>query len=214
MVEVLIADDHPVVRQGLKQIMSKDRDVIVADEAADGHEVLQKVRQRDYDVVLLDVSMPGLSGIEVLKQLRAEKSEVPVLMLSVYPEEQIAVRVLRAGANGYLTKEAAPEELINAVRTIVQGEKYISAPVAQRLATNLTGKADEPPHASLSDREYSVLCLLVTGRSIKEIAEDLTLSVKTIHTYRSRILNKMKMKSNSELVRYALSNGLYPKEAL
>jgi two-component system invasion response regulator UvrY len=208
MIRILIADDHPIVRAGLKQVMADAPDMAVADEAADGHEVLAKVRQGQFDVVLLDLSIPGLSGLDVLKQLKSEKPNLRVLILSVHPEDQYAVRVLRAGAWGYVTKASAPAQLIAAIRRVHEGRRYVSAALAERLAEQLEPGAATMPHESLSDREYQVLCLLASGKTATEIADALALSVKTVSTYRSRILEKMGMRSNAELTHYAIQNRL------
>ena len=207
MLKILIADDHPVFRRGLKQIIAETTDIVVADEAADGLEVLNKVKVGDFDVVLLDISMPGKTGIDVLAQLKYERPKLPVLMLSMHPEEQYAVRALRAGASGYLTKESAPDELVAAIRKVSTGGKYVSSSLAERLAS-LLQKAEQLPHDILSRREYQVMCLMASGKTVSEIAKELSLSVKTISTYRSRILQKMKMKNNAELTRYAINNDL------
>jgi DNA-binding NarL/FixJ family response regulator len=208
MIKILVADDHPVVRLGLKQLLSDVKDMTVADEATTGQEVLKKVVKNDYDVVLLDISMPGRNGLDILHELRSKKPKLPVLVLSIYPEDQYAVRVLKIGAAGYLTKESVPEELINAIRKVSQGRKYISATLAEKLAIDLEFDSEKSVHEYLSDREYQVLCLLASGKRLKDIAEELDLSIKTISTYRTRILDKMKMKNNAEMIRYALQNKL------
>ena len=208
MLKILIADDHPVFRRGLKQIIAETTDIVVADEAADGLEVLNKVKVGDFDVVLLDISMPGKTGIDVLAQLKYERPKLPVLMLSMHPEEQYAVRALRAGASGYLTKESAPDELVAAIRKVSTGGKYVSASLAERLASVVQKECEELPHQTLSDRELHVTCMIASGKTVSEIAKELSLSVKTISTYRSRILQKMKMKNNAELTRYAINNSL------
>ena len=208
MLKILIADDHPVFRRGLKQIIAETTDIVVAGEAADGLEVLNRVKTGDFDLVLLDISMPGKTGIDVLAQLKYEKPELPVLMLSMHPEEQYAVRALKAGASGYLTKESAPDELISAIRKASTGGKYVSASLAERLASILQQGGQELPHQALSNRELRVMCLIASGKTVSEIAKQLSLSVKTVSTYRSRILGKMKMKNNAELTRYAISNNL------
>jgi DNA-binding NarL/FixJ family response regulator len=208
MIKILVADDHPVVRLGLKQLLSDVKDMTVADEATTGQEVLKKVTKNDYDVVLLDISMPGRNGLDILHELRSKKPKLPVLVLSIYPEDQYAVRVLKIGAAGYLTKESVPEELINAIRKVSQGRKYISGTLAEKLAIDLEFDSEKPVHEYLSDREYQVLCLLASGKRLKDIAEELDLSIKTISTYRTRILDKMKMKNNAEMIRYALQNKL------
>jgi DNA-binding NarL/FixJ family response regulator len=208
MLRILIADDHPVFRRGLKQIIAETTDIVVADEAVDGLEVLNKVKVGDFDVVLLDISMPGKTGIDVLAQLKYERPRLPVLMLSMHPEEQYAVRALRAGASGYLTKESAPDELVAAIRKVSTGGKYVSASLAERLASVVQKECEESPHQTLSDRELHVMCMIASGKTVSEIAKELSLSVKTISTYRSRILDKMKMKNNAELTRYAINNSL------
>lgn len=208
MISVLIADDHTIVRKGLKQILTETPDMVVADEASNGHEVMSKIRQRDYDIVLLDISMPGKSGLDILKELKAEKPKIPVLVLSMYPEEQYAVRVLRAGASGYLTKESAPDELVVAMRKVAQGKKYVSPSLAEKLAFDLEFDAKRSLHETLSDREYQVMCMIASGKTVGEIAEKLNLSAKTISTYRARILEKMNMKNNAELTHYAIQNRL------
>jgi two-component system, NarL family, invasion response regulator UvrY len=207
MLKILIADDHPVVRRGLKQIIAEISEIVVADEATDGWEVLAKVRAGDYDMVLLDITMPGKDGIDVLTQLKSEKPRLPVLVLSMHPEEQFAVRALRAGASGYLNKESAPDELVTAIQKVLSGGKYVSPSLAEELASILQ-KAEQPPHESLSNREYQVMCLLASGKTVTEIAVELSLSVKTISTYRSRIHEKMRMKNNAELIHYAIKNRL------
>jgi two-component system, NarL family, invasion response regulator UvrY len=208
MIKIFIADDHPVVRMGIKQILSEVKDMTVADEAGTGQETLKKVAKNDYDVILLDISMPGRNGLDILRELKNKKPKIPVLILSIYPEDQYAVRVLKLGAAGYLTKESVPEELINAIRKVAQGRKYISPNLAEKLATDLELNTEKPPHENLSDREYQVLCLLASGKRLKDIADTLDLSIKTISTYRTRILEKMKMENNAELIRYALQNNL------
>jgi len=206
--KILIADDHTIVREGLKQIISETPDMIVADEAIDGHEVLNKALKNDYDVVVLDITMPGINGLDVLKQLKNQKPKLPILVLSVHPEEQYAVRVLRAGASGYLTKESAPDELIAAIRKVSMGKKYVSSSLAEKLALELEIDHEKPLHETLSDREYRVMCMIASGKMLNEVADELYLSVKTISTYRTRILEKMKMKSNIELTHYAIKHGL------
>lgn len=208
MIKILVADDHTIVREGLKQIVGEVGDMMVADEAGNGQEALQKIREGNFDVVLLDISMPGRSGLEVLKDIRAERPKLPVLILSMHSEEQYAVRALRAGASGYLTKASAPDELIGAIRKVSRGRKYVTASLAEKLALELDADSRKPPHELLSDREYQVMLMLASGKSVTEIADELCLSVKTISTYRSRILEKMNMKKNAELTLYAVQNGL------
>lgn len=208
MIKILIADDHAIVREGLKQVLSESPDLVVASEASSGHEVIEKVSKNDFDLIVLDIALPGRDGLDVLKEIKNHRPKLPVLVLSMYPEEQYAVRVLRAGASGYLTKESAPGELVKAIRQISQGKKYVSPSLAERLALNLEVSYDRPLHESLSDREYQVMRMIASGKTLKEIAGELSLSEKTISTYRSRILEKMRMKSNAELTRYAIKNRL------
>ena len=208
MIKIIIADDHPIVRAGMKQIIAEAADLVVADEADDGHKLLSKTRQADFDVVILDITMPHMDGLDVLKQLKIEKPKLPVIVLSIHPEDQYALRVLKAGASGYVTKASAPDELINAIRKVYRGGKYISPAIAEKLAFQLDANFKEMPHEALSDREYQVLCMLASGRTATEIASELALSVKTISTYRARILEKMGMKNNAELIHYAIQNQL------
>jgi len=208
MIKILIADDHPVVRKGLKEIIEENSDMVVAAEAGHGQEVLEKALKKEFDVVVLDISMPGRSGLEVLKQLKRERPKLSVLILSIHPEEHYAVRVLKAGASGYLTKESVPDELIKAIRKISTGRKYVSSTLAEKLAFDLESGGEKPAHERLSDREYEVMCLIASGKALKEIAEKLCLSGKTISTYRSRILEKMKMKNNAEIIHYAIKHNL------
>ena len=208
MIKILIADDHPIVRKGLKDIIKETSDMLITEEANGGQEALEKIRKHHFDVVVLDISMPGRSGIDILKQLKREKPELSVLVLSMHPEEQYAVRALRAGASGYLTKESASDELIKAIQKIAKGKKYISSSLAEKLAYALDFDAEKLPHEALSDREFEVLCMIASGKTLKEIAKELLLSVKTISTYRSRILEKMNMKRSAELIHYAIKHRL------
>jgi len=208
MIRILIADDHAIVRAGLKQFIADQVDMEVAAEAASGAEAIAAVRAGDFDVVLLDISMPDKNGIDTLKTLRHVKPELPVLMLSAYAEDQYAVNLLRAGAAGYLNKEAASTQLVGAIRTVVQGRKYVSPSLAQILADGVSGDADKPLHAELSPREFQIFCKLAAGAAVSKIADELNLSVKTVSTYRTRILEKMAMKSNADLTYYAIKNGL------
>lgn len=208
MIKILVADDHTIVREGLKQIFTETQDMVVSDEAKNGQEVLKKVKNNNYGIVLLDISLPGTSGLDVLKQLKAIKPQLPVLILSMHPEEQYALRSLRAGASGYLTKESASRELIHAIRIIAQGRKYITSSLAEKIAYELDLDTEKPLHDTLSDREYQVLCMIASGKTAKEIGEALLLSVKTISTHRSRLLAKMRMKNNAQLIRYAVRHGL------
>jgi two-component system, NarL family, invasion response regulator UvrY len=209
-IHVLIADDHAIVRQGLKQILSETEDLVVAGEADDGAEALQLARQQEWNVFLLDVSMPNRNGIDTLKQLKKEFPKLPVLILSMHPEEQYAVRALKAGASGYLTKQSAPEQLVTAIRQVAGGRKYVSPTVAMQLADAIANDSDseQPPHELLSDREYEVLKLIAAGKTLTQIAEELNLAVATISTFRARILTKLGLSSTAELIRYGLEHGL------
>ena len=208
MIKILIADDHAIVREGLKQILAETADMMVAGEATNGQEVLEQVRNEDWDLVFLDIAMPGKDGLETLKELKREKPKLPVLVLSIYPEEQYAVRPLEGGAAGYLTKESAPEELIAAIRKVSQKGKYISASLAEKLAFYLETDVEKPVHEMLSDREHKVMLLIASGKTVTEIADEMCLSIKTISTYRVRALNKMGLKNNAEFTYYALKHGL------
>jgi two-component system, NarL family, invasion response regulator UvrY len=208
MIRILIADDHAIVRAGLKQFIADQADMEIAAEASTGAEAIAAVRARDFDVVLLDISMPDKNGIDTLKTLKHVKPELPVLMLSAYAEDQYAVNLLRAGAAGYLNKEAASTQLVGAIRTVVHGRKYVSPSLAQILADGVSGDADRPLHAELSQREFQIFCKLAAGAAVSKIADELNLSVKTVSTYRTRILEKMAMKSNADLTYYAIKNGL------
>jgi DNA-binding NarL/FixJ family response regulator len=212
MLKIFIADDHRVVREGLKNIVEKTREMIVVAEASDGAEVLSKISKSAANVVLLDISMPGTSGIETLKQLKSKYPKLPVLMLSQYPEDQYAMRALRAGAAGYLTKDSASNELIAAIRKVASGGKYVGASLAEKIASALDTDGEKLPHESLSDREYEILCMLGSGKTVSKIADELALSVKTISTYRTRILEKMKMISTPELILYVVQSGLIPSQ--
>lgn len=208
MIRVLIADDHTLFREGLKKIIAGTSDIVVAGEASNGNEVLARLKDERYDVLVLDIAMPGKDGLDVLKETRARYQGLPVLMLSMFPEEQFATRVLKAGAAGYLTKESVPEVLIMAIRKVARGEKYVSESLAEKLVSGLSDDARKSPHERLSDREYQILCLIASGKRMKEIANQLSLSPTTISTYRSRILEKMGMASNAELTLYASRNHL------
>lgn len=205
---ILIVDDHVVVRQGIKQII-KDMDrPIEVGEAGNGSEAIRMLREGDWDMVLLDINLPGKNGIEVLKNIKAEWKRLPVLMLTMYSEDQYAMRAIKNGASGYMTKETASDELMNAINRVMNGGRYISSEVAEKLVFDQGDSENELPHTELSDREYEVLRLIASGHTVSEIADLLMLSVKTISTYRSRILEKMKMKHNAELTHYAIKHSL------
>jgi DNA-binding NarL/FixJ family response regulator len=208
MIKIIIADDHPIVRAGMKQIISEASDLMVAGEASDGHKLLHKIKKENFDVVVLDITMPHMDGLDVLKQLKIEKPKLPVIILSIHPENQYALRVLKAGASAYITKASAPDELVNAIRKVYRGGKYISPAIAEKLAFQLDTHFKEMPHEMLSDREYQVMRMMASGKTVTEIAEELALSVKTISTYRSRILEKMEMKNSAQLMHYAIQNRL------
>jgi DNA-binding NarL/FixJ family response regulator len=207
-IRVLIADDHAIVRQGLRQILSDTEDMVVAGEASNGVEVVQMVRAGHFDLVLMDVSMPDRNGIDALKLIRKELPKLPILVLSMHPEEHYAIRALKAGAAGYLTKQSAPDLLVHAIRQVANGKKYVSAAVAEQLANAIDEDLDKPPHDKLSDREYQTLVMISSGKTLTEISEELNLSVKTVSVYRARLLEKMRMKNNAELTHYGLKHGL------
>lgn len=208
MIKLLIADDHPIVREGLKQILRDAPDIVISGEAEDGIEVINKIKKENYDVILLDISMPRKDGIEILNDLRKEKVKPRILILSIHPEEQYGIRALKAGAYGYLTKDNVPNELISAIRKVSRGEKYISPSLAEKLVDALKVGFDKPYHEALSNREYQVMLLLASGKSMQEIAKELFLSIKTVSTYKTRILRKMKMKNTIEVIYYAIKNKL------
>jgi two-component system invasion response regulator UvrY len=208
MLKIILADDHAVVRQGVKKILADTFSQATFGEAQNAHELLEMVRTDHWDIVVLDLTMPGGNGLEALKQIKHDHPLLPVLILSMFPEDQYAVRTIRAGAAGYLNKESAPEELVQAIRKILRGGEYISAAVADELVLYARHEDDLPPHKHLSDREYQVLCLIASGKEVKEISSELSLSAKTISTYRSRLMEKMNLKTNAELTYYAIQNGL------
>src|SRR5438034_10170501 len=208
MIKIVVVDDHAVVREGLNRIISENPGMAVTGEAGDGHEALKLIRGGACDVVLLDITMPNKNGLDVLKELRTEVPRLPVLVLSMHSEDQYAVRVLRAGAAGYLTKESAPAKLVQAIRKVVRGGKYVSPSLAEKLVFDLNADSSKAPHEILSDREYQVLCMIASGKTVTMIAEELALSVKTISTYRVRLLQKLDMKNNAELTRYAIKESL------
>ena len=208
MIRILIADDHTIVRDGLKQMLSEEDGFVVAGEAANGLEALKQLREHAFDVLLMDMSMPGRSGIELIKQVKSEHPKLAILVLSMHKEKQYAVRALKAGARGYLTKESASEQLVSAIRKVAGGGVFISDAVAERLALELGGNHDAAPHALLSDREYQIFTMIVLGVPIGGIADDLSLSVKTVSTHKTRILQKMKMTSSAELIHYSIRHQL------
>jgi DNA-binding NarL/FixJ family response regulator len=206
--KILIADDHAIVRKGLIQILREEFPIVEITEIANSNEILKEVRKQIWDIILLDISMPGQNGIEILKQIRLEGIKAPVLMLSMHPEEQYAVRVLKAGASGFLNKQSATEELLNAIHKVLSGKKYITTSVAEQLAESLNEKSPKHIHELLSDREMQVLQLIAAGKTVSEIATQISLSVNTISTYRVRILEKINLKNNAELTRFAIDNNL------
>lgn len=205
---VLIADDHPVVRRGLRQMLDAEQDLDVVLEAKDGHEVIEQSARVAWDVAVLDYNMPGKGGIELVKELRRRYPERPVLVLSMYPEDRYALRLLKAGASGYLNKESAADELVGALRKVAGGGRYVSAALGEKLAQAMAGDGDEPAYEKLSDREYQIMWLIASGRTVGEIARQLFLSPNTVSTYRTRIFGKLAVKNNSELMRYAIRHQL------
>jgi DNA-binding NarL/FixJ family response regulator len=208
MINVIIADDHPVLRAGLKQVLAECGDILVAAETGSGEALIQEIQKNKYDVALLDITMPGIGGLEALKRIKTLKPDLPVLMLSIHSEDQFALRTMKAGASGYLTKESAPEELVKAIRQVVGGEKYISQNFSQKLARELGHDILRLPHERLSDRELQVLCMLASGKTVSAIASELNISVKTVSTYRTRLTEKMGMHTNAEMIAYAVKNGI------
>ena len=208
MLKILVADDHAIVRQGVKQILADSQDMVVCDEASDGQEALDKALLNDYDVVLLDISMPGKSGLEVLRELGNQKPGLPILILTMHSEQDYAMRVLRQGASGYITKQSAPEELMAAIHRVASGGKYVSPSLAEDMVSYLKIGEEKQPHSVLSEREHQVMCMIAAGRTVKEISEQMALNTRTIRTYRSRIFKKMKVGSNAALTRYAVENRL------
>lgn len=208
MIKILIADDHAIVRHGLKQIITSDSQMMIVGEASNGNELLDLVRKTSVDVVVLDINMPGRNGLETLKDLKRDYPSLPVIILSMHPEDQYAVRVIKAGAASYMNKETAPDELITAIKRVYRGGKYISPQIAELLAYHIGSNHQAEPHKSLSDRELEVFYSLAGGKTVGQISEELNLSVKTISTYRTRILEKMNMTTNAELVRYAFEYRL------
>jgi DNA-binding NarL/FixJ family response regulator len=203
---ILIADDHPIFRAGLKETLAKDPGVESIGEADDGHKAVELARKKRWDVVVLDIMMPGRDGLEVLQELRRERPKLPVLILSAHPEDQLALRLLKAGAAGYLTKQKAPEVLLTAIRKVVSGGKYINESLAEKVV--FAFESEKPPHETLSNREYQVMRMIASGKTIQKIGKELFLSVRTVSTYRARILEKMNMNSNAEIIRYAVDHKL------
>lgn len=208
MTRILIADDHQIVRAGLKTVLAEHEGSAVIGEAGSGAETIKMVREAHWDLVLLDISMPDMNGVDTLQQIKRAKPELPVLIISMHPEDQYAVNLLRAGASGYVSKQSASEQLINAIRMVLRGRRYVSPALGEQLAAGLSGDAQKPLHTELSEREFQVFCKLATGQPVSEIAEELFLSAKTVSTYRSRILEKMGMKTNADLTYYAIKHGL------
>lgn len=208
MIKILLADDHPIIIKGLKQIIEEEDDMKVTGEARNGNEALDLMRKNDYDIAILDITMPKKTGVEVIEEMKYLKKKIPVLVLSVHPEDQFAMRVLKTGAKGYMTKESAPENIVDAIKKIINGGKYISPTLAEKILSDINSDRDEAPHETLSNREFQIIVMIASGKTLKEIAEELNLNIKTISTYRQRILEKMNMTSNAELTRYVLDNKL------
>lgn len=208
MIRVLVADDHPLLRNGLKQIFSQESDFAQPGEAGNCDQVLEMLAQPDWDVLILDITMPGRGGLEILRDIRRMRPEMPVLVLSMHPEDQFAVRAIKSGASGYLSKTEAAHEVVPAIRKILTGKKYVSENLAEMLANALDSDMERAPHESLSDREFQVLCKIASGKTVSQIAAEVTLSVKTVSTYRARVLEKMNMHNNAELTRYAIQKNL------
>ena len=208
MMKIIIADDHPIVREGLIKILEKKIDSVHIEQAGTGMELMEKVRQYDFDIVLLDITLPDTNGLDVLERLKIEIPKLPVLILSIHSEEHYAIRAYKAGAGGYLKKDKAPEELLEAIRKVAAGGKYVSSDLAEIMALALETGTNKVPHEMLSNREYEVMCLIASGKTVSQIADMLALSVRTVSTYRARILEKMQMKSNAEITHYAISSGI------
>jgi len=208
MIRVLIADDHAILRRGLKEILLRELDGVICGEAENAEQILEQVQSREWDLIILDITMPGRSGLDVMRDLKAVRPKLPVLFLSMHPEDQYGKRVLKAGAAGYMNKESAPEELIKAIHKVLSGGRYVSPALAEKLAVDLNKDTGRPVHDALSDREFEVLRMIASGRTVTQIAEELHLSVPTVSTYRARILEKMNMTTTAELMHYALRNHL------
>jgi DNA-binding NarL/FixJ family response regulator len=208
MIRVLVADDHDLFREGLKQLLRDDSGINIAGEASTGDEAVKAVAEGEFDIVLLDISMPGMHWLEVMAQIHHAKPTLPILILTMHPEEQYAIRALRAGAAGYLTKKTASSELLAAIRRVTEGRRYVTTSLAEQLASYLSDGKQTQPHEMLTDREYQVMCLIASGNTITQVSESLDLSVKTISTYRTRLLRKMGLANNAELIRYVLEHEL------
>ena len=208
MIRVLIADDHAVVREGIKRILADTEDISVRGEAVDGPELLSMAAQGDWDVILMDLSMPGTSGLDALQQIREQNPELPILVLSIHPEDQYGVRALTAGASGYIQKTSPPSDLVQAIRTVADGRRYVTPAVASALASRVDRLSPKLPHERLSNREFQVMCLIASGKSVGDIARELSLSVKTVSTFRGRILEKLQLRHNAEITSYAIRHGL------
>ena len=208
MIKILIADDHPMIRYGLKQIISEQKDIKVTGEAENGMQVFEFLKKNEYDLLILDLNLPDINGIEILKKLKHSKYKIPVLILSAFPEELYAVRLIKAGASGYLNKIAVADLLIDAIRKIISGGHYISSALSEKLVSAITNDNEENVHEKLSEREFEILCLIASGKTVKDVADKLFLSIPTVYTYRSRILEKMDMKNDNELIQYCIKEGL------
>ncbi|MCD4786228.1 MAG: response regulator transcription factor [Candidatus Eremiobacteraeota bacterium] len=208
MIRIFIADNYAIVREGLKQILKDNEDMFVIAEAENAWEALKKLKLGGFDVIILDIKLPGIGGVEALKKIKAINPDIPILVLCVYPEEQYALRSIKAGASGYIKKDCSPEELIRAIRKIYKGKKYVSPAFTEKLLETIDAGHKRPLHQNLSDREFQVLCLISRGNTLSEIADELSLSIKTISTYKSRVIRKMGFKNNVELIKYAIENKL------
>jgi DNA-binding NarL/FixJ family response regulator len=208
MIKILIADDHAIVREGLKQIVATEKGLIVNGEAGEASELFAQLEQKSFDIVVLDINMPGISGLDILKDMNTRFPNIPVLILSMYSEEQYGIRAIKAGASGYLKKVSAPEELVNAIKKIVGGGKYISPALAESLVKTISIKSSKPAHENLSNREFEIMCKIAEGKSAEDIAKELSISVHTFYSYRNRIFEKMNLKSNVEITQYVLQNKL------
>ena len=208
MLKIVITDDHPIVREGLCKIMERSLDQVVIEQAGTGAQLMDKLKDNKFDIVLLDVTLPDINGLELLERLKREKPDLPVLILSVHSGEHYAMRAYKAGVGGYLQKDKAPEELVKAIKKVASGGKYVSSELAEQMAFAMEEGSDREPHELLSNREYEVMCLIASGKTVSQIADQLNLSVRTVSTYRARILEKMHMRTNAEITHYAISSGL------